>query len=120
MQDAIVTAVVFYGIYYLLRTLTDYFLKRRIIKEGHFEKAGILEVVPRTVDDPEPSRYKTLKWALVTFMGGVGLIVADLVQNMPQIPWAHSHNALIPFGIVLVFVSVGFIIYFFIANRKNV
>ncbi|GET23566.1 hypothetical protein CLV93_103450 [Prolixibacter denitrificans] len=53
-------------------------------------------------------------------MGGAGLIVADVVQNLPGIPWAHSYNALIPFGIVLVFVSVGFIIYFFIANKRKI
>ncbi|GET29692.1 hypothetical protein [Prolixibacter sp. SD074] len=120
MQVVFVTAVVFYGIYYLLRTLTDYFLKRRIIKEGHFEKAGILEVVPHAAEDPEPSRHKTLKWALVTFMGGVGLIVADVVQNLPGIPWVHSFNTLIPFGIVLVFVSFGFIIYFIITNKRKI
>lgn len=120
MQEVLIPAIVFYAFYHLLRILTDYLLKRRLIKEGHFEKAGILEVVPRAAEDPEPSRYKTLKWALVTFMGGVGLIVADVIQNLPGIPWAHSYNALIPFGIVLVFVSLGFIIYFTIANKRKV
>lgn len=121
MSEIFVVAIVFFGFFNLLRVLTDYLLRRRIVKDGHVEKAGILEspLIKTAQEDPEPRRYTTLKWALVAFFGGVGVIIADILKHSPRLSWAMSHDAMIPFGIVLVFISFGFIIHFIIVSRKE-
>ena len=43
MYEVLMASVVFYAIYSVLKNFTDFLLKRKIIKAGHFENAGILE-----------------------------------------------------------------------------
>ena len=61
MEDAIVTAAVFAGIYFVIKVFTDFLLKRKMIVTGNVDKAGILE----SPKGNELNSYPTLKWGLV-------------------------------------------------------
>jgi hypothetical protein len=111
---AIVTAVVFFGIYSLLKVLTDYLLRRKIVNSGHMEKAGILEAV-----EGETNKYPTLKWGLVTLFAGVGMILIQILSRAGHLNWDQGADAFLPVGIELVFIAAGFLIYFFIATTKK-
>ena len=115
MEEVFITMIVFFGIYQILKLFSDHFLKRKIINSGHIDKAGILSPVSNQPE--ESNKYPSLKWGLLALMAGLGLIVINLVY-----PYGSQINdfqdTLMPFGIELVFVSLGFLIYFFIANRK--
>ena len=125
MNDVLMAAVVFFAIFQILKSFTDFLLKRKIIKAGHFENAGILDqkVASANIENQEANKYPSLKWGLVAFFAGIGFIIIH--QMSPGLSngnyWQSSHNnfmehSLLPFGIELVSISLGFIIYFLIVN----
>jgi hypothetical protein len=121
MNDFFIPAVIFTGIYYILKNFTDFLLKRKIIKAGHFEKAGILEqqVSSETGEAREVNKYPSLKWGLVAFFAGIGLIIIN--QMSPSLTNEDNYrnfmnNSMLPFGIELVSISFGFLVYFLIVN----
>jgi len=111
---AIIIATVFLGLYLVLKTLTDYLLRRRIIRNGHVDKAGILEVV-----EGETRRYPTLKWGLVALFAGAGMILVQVLSRVGRLNWDQGVDAFLPVGIELVFIAAGFLTYFFIASKKQ-
>jgi hypothetical protein len=112
MEEAIVTAVVFTGIYQVIKVFTDYLLKRKLIIGGQIDKAGILD----TPKDKEANSYPTLKWGLVALFAGLGfLVIAQMNQN-DVMNWEHGSHSYLPIGIELVAISVGFLLYFVITR----
>jgi hypothetical protein len=121
MNDFFIPAVIFTGIYYILKNFTDFLLKRKIIKAGHFDKAGILEqqVSSETGEAREVNKYPSLKWGLVAFFAGIGFIIIN--QMSPSVNNEVNFDlfmqrSVLPFGIELVSISLGFIVYFLIVN----
>jgi hypothetical protein len=125
MNDVFMAGVVFFAIFQILKNFTDFLLKRKIIKAGHFENAGILEqkVASSNVESQEGNKYPSLKWGLVAFFAGVGFLIID--QMSPVLSngdyWGSNHDrfmehSLLPFGIELVSISMGFIVYFLIVT----
>jgi hypothetical protein len=113
-SEVFATAVVFFGIYHIIKLISEHILKGKIIKAGHIDKAGILES-PKTGE--EVNKYPSLKWGLVALMTGLGFIVIEVMRQVnPQL--IDFHNAALPAGILLVFISIGFLVYFFMMNRK--
>lgn len=120
MNEVLMAAVVFFAIYQILKNFTDFLLKRKIIRAGHFENAAILDqkVASATLENQEVNKYPSLKWGLVAFFAGLGFIIIDQLS-----PGMHSdqyrdfmQDSLLPFGIELVCISFGFIVYFLIVN----
>jgi len=116
VESIVITAIVFFGIYNMIKIFTDFLLRRKIIKAGHIEKAGIMDPI---VQMQEENKYPTLKWGLVSFMAGAGLIVIELLSWGGKFSWVLDYHSVMPLGIELVFISVGFLIYFFIVNAKR-
>ena len=121
MNDALIPAIVFFAIYHILKNFTDFLLKRKIIRAGHFENAGILDqkVASTIPENQEANKFPSLKWGLVAFFGGLGFILIDLMspgaafQDNYQ---NYMYNSMLPIGIELVSISFGFIVYFLIVN----
>lgn len=117
MTDVLMTGVVFFAIYHILKNFTEFLLKRKIIKSGHFEKAEILD--QRVVEPTgEVNKYPSLKWGLVAFLGGLGMILIEMLR-VNGIVEEDFHNGILPVGIELVFISLGFLIYFVIVNFSS-
>ncbi len=114
MIDALITAIVFMGIYQMIKVLTDYWLKKRIVVSGHIDKAGILDA-PK---DKEEVSYPTLKWGLVSFFGGIGLLVIAYLHQGMGVDWIYNQGSYVAVGIELIAISVGFLTYFFIVRKK--
>jgi len=112
----VIVGTVFFGVYSLIKVFTDYLLKRKIVKAGHIEKAGILDPI---VSSGEVNRYPNLKWGLVALLAGAGLILIEILSRTGAIVWQDGSDSFLPFGIELVAISLGFLIYFFIVNAKN-
>ena len=121
MDKVLVAAIIFYAIYQILKNFTDFLLKRKIIRAGHFDKAGILDqqVSSEPAEIKEVNKYPSLKWGLVAFFGGLGFILIDQmspgVQNQDHYR-NYISDSMLPFGVELVCISLGFIIYFLIVN----
>lgn len=126
MNDVLMAAVVFFAIFMILKSFTDFLLKRKIIKAGHFDNAGILEqkVTSVNVENQETNKYPSLKWGLVALFAGIGFIIIDQLTPShanEQVYNDFMWNSMLPFGIELVSISFGFLAYFVIVNfsKKN-
>ena len=115
MTDVFITAIVFFGIYQLIKVFTDYLLKRKIITTGNLDKAGLLD----TPKNKEEDSYPTLKWGLVALFAGVGLLVIAWIDRIPNYDLLHDSQAYLPFGIELIAISLGFLVYFIITRFKT-
>lgn len=115
MKDAVIVAIVFFALYHILKEFTVFRLKRRIIRNGHIGKAEILNSPEELKGE---KRYSTLKWSIVAFLAGAGLIVIELLNLNVSEQWAKGYGSLLPIGIELVFISLGFLIYFIIVSVK--
>jgi len=123
MQNVFVPLIIFYALYQGLRVITDFFLKRMLIKRNHFDRAEVLSqglALPSNTETPtpEPNRYPSLKWGLVAFMAGAGFVLIDILKRLP-IGQFDEYNSALPIGIELMFISAGFLMYFFIATFKK-
>jgi hypothetical protein len=116
IQDVAITAIVFFGMFHIIKSFTDFLLKRKIINAGHIDHAGILEPIKET---QEEGRYPTLKWGLVALMAGAGLIIIELLGWGDTYKWVKDYHSMMPLGIELVFIAAGFLTYFFIINAKK-
>ena len=112
MEEALLTAITFTGIYQLIKVFTDYLLKRKIVISGHLDKAGILD----SPKDKEENSYPTLKWGLVTLFAGLGLLVISLIDRGGNMEWVNNGNSYLTIGIELIAISLGFLVYFIIAR----
>jgi len=115
MSEMVVTAVVFFGIYHIISLISDHLLKRKLIKAGQYERVSILEA-PKPAAE-EVNRYPSLKWGLVALMTGLGFILIEILRTANPYAINYEENAALPIGILLVAISLGFLIYFFIVNR---
>lgn len=121
MKEVLMAAVIFFAFYQIIKNFTDFLLRRKIIKAGHFDNAGILDqkIASVSSENQEANKYPSLKWGLVAFFAGVGFIV---INSMSPSLYNHDsyhnfmENSMLPFGIELVSISLGFIIYFLIVN----
>lgn len=121
MNEVLMAAVVFFAIYQIIKSFTDFLLRRKIIKAGHFESVGILEqkIASVSSENQEANKYPSLKWGLVAFFAGIGFIIIN--QMGPSLYNQDNYrnfmeNSMLPFGIELVSISFGFIVYFLIVT----
>lgn len=116
LSEIFVTVIVFYGIYQILSLISRHLLKRKLIKAEQYEKVGILED-PRPATE-EVNTYPSLKWGLVALMTGLGFILIEILGLLDH-DMIDGRDTVMPFGILLVAISSGFLIYFFIVNSKK-
>ncbi len=117
MEEVIVTTVIFFSAYHIIKLFSTHFLKRKLIKLEQYDRVGILDE-PRVGND-EADRYPSLKWGLVALMTGIGFIVIEVLGLFNR-EMIHGRDAVLPLGILMVSVSLGFLLYFFIVNSKKI
>lgn len=115
-SEILITAVVFYAAYQIIKLISEHLLKRKLIKAEQYEKVGILEY-PKPLNE-EANKYPSLKWGLVALSTGLGFIIIEVLRQInPGL--VDYYNAVLPIGILLVFISLGFLVYFFIVNGRK-
>ena len=115
MEELIAVGVVFFGAYHIIKLFSNHLLKRKLIKAEQYDRVGILEE-PK-VENDETNRYPSLKWGLVALMTGLGFIIIEILGLFNR-EMVKGHDAVLPIGILMVCISLGFLIYFFIMNSK--
>jgi hypothetical protein len=95
------------ALYFFARVMTDYILKKKMIEKGFVndETQAIFK------NHAAENKYESLKWGLLALFGGLSLIVMEYIPVQPQSP--------LPYGLFSVFVSVGFLVYFFLVKKDN-
>ncbi len=100
---ALIIGVIFFGLVSIIRAITDYQLRRKLIQLGHVDKHAT-----DILQKPQDSRLASLKWGLVVLFGGIGLIVISLTGIDDDSP--------LPFGIEAVCIAIGFLTYYFVSQ----
>ena len=94
------------GLILFTRTLTDYYLKKRMV-----EKGMVGDDASQILRKQEDSRHSSLKWGLIILFGGLGLIIIDSIQ--------YRYESALPYGIFAVSVSLGFLLYYFLVKKQK-
>ena len=109
MEDIIVPigviGIIFFGVVSIIRAITDYQLRRKLIQLGHVDKEAV-SLLQKSNDN----RAVSLKWGLIILFGGIGLIIISITG-------IESQDSALPLGVVAVSVSIGFLLYYFL--RRN-
>lgn len=116
LSEIFVTGIVFFGIYQIISLISVHLLKRKLIKAEQYERVNTLENFKPT--NEEVNSYPSLKWGLVALMTGIGFIIIEVLGLLNE-DFIEGRDTVMPFGILLVSISLGFLIYFFIVNRKK-
>jgi len=88
------------------RTLTDYILKRKMIEKG-FVNEDTQAIFKRNTEE---NKYSSLKWGLIIFSAGLSLIMMEYID--------YETRSTLPYGLFAVFVSLGFLIYYFMVKKE--
>jgi hypothetical protein len=92
-------------IYFFTKIVTEYILKKKMIEKGFVNEDTQAIFKKHTATD----QYGALKWGLLTLFGGIGLILMDYLRI--------DFDSTLPFGILSVSLSVGFLIYYVLVKR---
>lgn len=93
------------GAVFFTKTLTDYFLRRKMVEKGYVneENKHLLEKLNSN------NKYSNLKWGLIVLSGGIGLVI---INYLP-----YQRDSTLPFGVFAICVSIGFLAYFLMAKN---
>lgn len=84
----------------------NYRLKKRIIDSGPIDNDAI-NFLKKLID----SGAEQLKWGCVLFMSGLGLVVTHYLS--------YDEDSILPYGIEIMFIAAGFLIYYFFITLKQ-
>lgn len=96
------------GIILFVRTITGYYLRKKMIDKGYVDKESIAILSDREKAD---SRMSTLKWGLVVFFAGLALVVLEFINYAPDSP--------LPYGLFILSISLGLLLHFYISGNMK-
>jgi len=89
---------------FFIKTLTDYFLRKKMVEKG---LVGV--DASELLKNQENSKLASLKWGLIVFFGGIGLILLEAIP--------YEKTSTLPFGVFAISLSAGFLTYFILARK---
>ncbi|MFT5885046.1 MAG: putative oligopeptide transporter (OPT) family protein [Arcticibacterium sp.] len=89
--------------------ITNYLLKKKLIQSGNLDAESQKLITQNFAG----MKFDNLKWGLILLFAGIGLVVIDFL------PMSSNHNMHLPIGIELIFISLGFLIYFFYMKNND-
>lgn len=90
----------------IIKAITNYRLKRRVIEAGIVNE----DAIELLKDSGKESYFSSLKWGLILFFVGIGLITINFIDLY--------YDSTAAYGIVLTAASLGFLIYFMFMKRE--
>ena len=109
-----VVGIIAYGIISIIKLITEYKLKRRLIDKAEVSEGlstALEESMKSIAPRYEQLRYPTLKWGLVFLFAGIGLIIVDFIEY-------DLRRSSLPFGVISASIALGFLIYYFLMKRE--
>lgn len=95
------------AMYFFAKVMTDYILKKKMIEKGYVNEDTQALFKQHTSDN----KFAALKWGLIIFFGGLALVLMEYIPVGPESP--------LPYGLFAVFVSLGFLIYYFLLKKES-
>ena len=103
----LVPGIIFISTAVVLISFFNYLLKKRVIEAGPID-SNALDFL-KSVSSIGSS---VLKWGLLFFFGGLGLVVIEFLPFKLE-------NSPLPFGVECIFVSLGFLVYYFTVRNQE-
>lgn len=111
MDDGILASIIlgicFWGFVSIIKTVFEYRILNKLVEKSKAE-INIKDFNLPNFSSP----IHNLKWGLIIFLGGLGLVLLHLLDLGSDSP--------ISYGIESIFIASGFILYFFIEKYSNV
>ena len=108
LAAAVILTVIWTGIYFAIKVITDYILRKKMIEKGYVDAdSQALFKKEQSISN----RYASLKWGLIIFCAGLALMILEFL------PYSAEDSPL-PFGLIAIFVAGGFLIYYFLVKSK--
>jgi hypothetical protein len=112
LKDVLMPVTIFGGLggslYFFTKVMTDYILKKKMIDKGYVNEDTQAIFKQHTSID---NRFSSLKWGLIMLFAGLALVVMEYIPTGPESP--------LPYGLFAMFVSGGFLIYYFMVKKEN-
>ena len=96
------------ALYYFTKAMTDYMLKKKMIEKGYVNEDT--QSIFRNQKETD-NRFSSLKWGLIVFFAGVSLVVMEFIPTYGDSP--------LPYGLFAIFVSGGFLLYYFLVRNMT-
>ncbi len=90
----------------IIKAITGYRLRKRMIDAGLVDEKS-MELLK---EGSKQSFYSSLKWGLILFFSGIGLMLIEYGR--------FYYESSMAFGIVITAASLGFLIYFVFMRRE--
>jgi hypothetical protein len=94
------------AVFFFTKTVTDYILKKKMIDKGFVNEET--QAIFKNYNNSE-NKYPSLKWGLLFLTGGIALILMEILNVRPDSP--------LPYGILTVALSLGFLTYYLIVKK---
>jgi cobalamin synthase len=91
----------------IIIALLNHRLKSRMVRLGVMEESAIKELNRINY----AFKLDPLKWGLILLFAGLGLILLTFIP--------YRADSLLPYGVEAVFISFGFISYFYLSQKAN-
>lgn len=102
---AIIIGTILFGIVSIIKAFSHHFLRKKILDKNNMDERVIQAM------RLEGNRQSALKWGMVVFFGGIGLVLLSFIP--------YDYNSPLPYGIEAVMISLGFLVYYFIEKRQQ-
>ena len=110
MDDGLVASIIigicFWGFIGIIKSISEYKLLNKLIENSQKEIELSDFNLPKYL-----SRISSLKWGIIIFLGGLGLVLIHYLDIDSDSP--------LPYGIESIFIAVGFILYFLIEKYSD-
>ncbi len=105
LTAAVVISIIFLGIIGIIKAISEHQIKHKLINSGLVDTKSL-----KILNPPLDNRYDAMKWGLVAFFGGIALISLEFMH--------YSYESPFPYGVVLVGISLGFLIYYLLVRKQ--
>lgn len=112
LENVLMPIAIFGGlggsVYFFAKVMTDYILKKKMIEKGFVNDDT--QAIFKQQQGAE-SKYPSLKWGLLTLFAGLALIIMEYIPTSPESP--------LPYGLMAVSLSIGFLIYYVVVKKES-
>jgi hypothetical protein len=116
MAPLIATLGSILAIVIVILSILNHRVKMRMIKDGHVDENSIKILSQQN----SYSKLDTLKWGIILLFGGIGLIILEFIPDSYDFDRHNDyHGSPLPFGVEIVSLAIGFLVYYFIAKSMN-
>jgi CBS domain containing-hemolysin-like protein len=108
MQEILIVLIVFASIVYVIRSILDHRLRRRLIDSGHLDDKSKILVLQS--DDRKQQYLNSIRWGLVLIGIGAALFLGNLFPG-------HITEEM-TIGFIFFFSGLAFLVYYFLMKKE--